>query len=78
MPRRLLLATSNPHKVTEMRALLGDIPFELVTPRELGIEREVEEPFATYLENATQKAVIYAQASGELTLADDSGLEIDS
>ena len=76
--RRLLLATNNPHKVTEMRALLGDIPFTLVTPHDLGLTVEVEEPYATYLENATQKARTFAEVSGELALADDSGLEIDA
>lgn len=76
--RRLLLATSNPHKVIEMRALLGDIPFDLVAPADLGLQLEVEEPFDTYLANATQKARAYAEASGELALADDSGLEIDA
>jgi XTP/dITP diphosphohydrolase len=76
--RRLLLATSNPHKVIEMRALLGDIPFDLVAPADLGVQLDVEEPFETYLANATQKARAYAEASGELALADDSGLEIDA
>lgn len=79
MPNRLLLlATSNPHKLIEMRALLGDIPFDLVAPRDLGLSLEVEEPFATYQENATQKARAYAAASGQLALADDSGIEIDA
>ncbi|MBA3824755.1 MAG: RdgB/HAM1 family non-canonical purine NTP pyrophosphatase [Ktedonobacterales bacterium] len=76
--RRLLLATNNPHKVTEMRALLGDIPFDLVTPQDLGLTLEVAEPHATYLENATEKARSFADVSGELALADDSGLEIDA
>jgi XTP/dITP diphosphohydrolase len=76
--RRLLLATSNPHKLIEMRALLEDIPFDLVAPADLGLQLEVEEPFDTYLANATQKARAFAGASGELALADDSGLEIDA
>jgi XTP/dITP diphosphohydrolase len=75
--RRLLLATSNQHKIQEMRALLGDIPFAIVSPRDLGLELDVPEPFDTYLANATQKARAYAAASGMLALADDSGLEID-
>ncbi len=76
--RRLLLATSNQHKIQEMRALLGDIPFDLVSPREVGLALDVPEPFDTYLANATQKARAYAAASGMLALADDSGLEIDA
>ncbi len=79
MPRPLLLlATNNPHKVIEMRALLGDIPFDLVAPADLGIAIEVPEPFATYHQNATLKARTYAIASGRLALADDSGIEIDA
>ena len=78
MPNRLLLlATGNQHKLIEMRALLGDIPFDLVSPRDLGLTLEVDEPFDTYLQNATQKARAYAAASGQLALADDSGIEID-
>src|SRR5215469_5790858 len=76
--RRLLLATSNPHKIGEMRVLLGDIPFTIVSPRDLGLTLEVDEPFHTYRENAQRKARAYAEASGELALADDSGLEIDA
>jgi len=78
MPRQLLLATSNQHKLREMRALLGDIPFTLVSPRDLGLELEVDEPFDTYRENALQKSRAYAEASGLIALADDSGLEIDA
>ncbi len=78
MPQPLLLATGNRHKLIEMRALLGDIPFELVSPHDIGLNLTVEEPFHTYLENATQKARAYAAASGLLSLADDSGLEIDA
>jgi XTP/dITP diphosphohydrolase len=77
MPR-LLLATSNPHKLGEMRVLLGDIQFTIVSPRDLGLTLEVDEPFHTYRENAQRKARAYADASGELALADDSGLEIDA
>ncbi len=76
--RRLLLATSNPHKLGEMRALLGDIPFTIISPRDLGLTLEVDEPFHTYRENAQRKARAYTEASGELALADDSGLEIDA
>jgi XTP/dITP diphosphohydrolase len=76
--RLLLLATGNQHKLIEMRALLGDIPFELVTTADLGLTLEVDEPFHTYRENAARKAHAYAEASGQLALADDSGLEIDA
>lgn len=75
---RLLLATHNPGKLTEMRALLGAIPFELVTLRDLGITLVAAETTGTYLGNALAKGRAYAAASGLPTLADDSGLEIDA
>ncbi len=77
MPK-LLLATNNPGKVREFRQLLDGCGWELVTPRDLGLELTVEETGQTYAENATLKAVQYAHASGLVTLADDSGLEVDA
>ena len=74
--RRLLLATTNPGKQREFRRLLEALPAEVVTPDEIGLGLDVEEPFDTYAENATAKADAYARASGLLTLADDSGLEV--
>jgi XTP/dITP diphosphohydrolase len=73
---RLLIGTTNRGKQREFRRLLGSLPAELVTPDELGIDLEVEEPYDTYAENATVKAAAYGRASGLLTLADDSGIEI--
>jgi len=77
MPR-ILLATSNQHKLIEMRALLGDIAYDLITPSDINLHIEVDEPYLTYIENARHKAQSYADASGLLALADDSGLEIDA
>ena len=78
MPRRLLLATNNPGKAAEFRQLLSNCGWEIVTPAELGLTLEIEETGQTYTENATMKAVEYAKASGLVTLADDSGLEVDA
>ena len=78
MRPRLLLATNNTGKVKEYRSLLEGIPFELVTPKELGINMVVEETGDTYRENARLKACALAAQSGLLTLADDSGLEVDA
>ncbi len=75
---RLLLATRNPGKVAEFRELLGAIPFTLVGLRDVGIDFDVEETGTSYEENAALKATSYAKASGLLTLADDSGLEVDA
>jgi XTP/dITP diphosphohydrolase len=74
----LLLASSNPGKLHEMRALLEGLPVELRTPSQVGLDLVVDEPGPTYAENAARKARAYARASGLLTLADDSGLEVDA
>jgi XTP/dITP diphosphohydrolase len=76
--RTLLLATSNQHKLEELRAILSDLPFKLLSLKDLQLDMLVEETGATFAENAELKAHAYAQASGMLTLADDSGLEIDA
>ncbi len=76
MRPKLLLATNNAGKVREYRSLLAGIPFDMVTPKELGITMAVEETGATYRENARLKAFALAAQSGFLTLADDSGLEV--
>ena len=73
---RLLIATTNPGKQREFRRLLESLAAELVTPDEIGLELEVEEPHDTYAENATAKADAYARASGLPSLADDSGIEV--
>ena len=78
MKRKLLLATTNQGKVKEYRSLLEGVPFEMVSPRELGIDAEVEETGQTFEENARMKASAMAERSGLITLADDSGLEVDA
>ena len=75
---KLLLATNNTGKVKEYRSLLQGVPFELVTPKEMGIPMDVEETGITYEENARLKACALAGESGLLTLADDSGIEVDA
>jgi XTP/dITP diphosphohydrolase len=74
----ILFGTSNPHKLAELRAILGDLPFTLRGLDDVAGAPEVEETGATFAENAILKATAYARASGLLTLADDSGLEIDA
>lgn len=74
--RRLLVATGSAHKLIELQRLFGDLPIDLVTLRDVGITDEAPEDGATFEENALQKARWYAQASGDWTLADDSGLEV--
>jgi XTP/dITP diphosphohydrolase len=75
---KLLLATTNKGKAREYRALLAGIPFEIVTLSDAGITTEVDESGKSYAENARMKATAYSKESGLLTLADDSGLEVDA
>jgi XTP/dITP diphosphohydrolase len=73
----LLIATGNAHKMREMGRILADAPIALRSPAGLGIAQAVEETGATYAENAVLKATAYARLGGMLSLADDSGLEVD-
>ena len=76
--RKLLVATRNPGKLREFRQLLRDIPFEVISLQEAGIEDEVPETGHSFDENAILKAQAYRKLSGLITLADDSGLEVDA
>lgn len=73
---RLLIATHNRGKLIEYQEMFADLLFELVTLDDVGIRDDVAENGATFAENARVKALDYARASGLLTLADDSGLEV--
>ena len=77
MPK-LLLGTNNGAKVREYQRLLPDIPYDLVTMAEAGITTEVEEVGGSLEENARLKATALSKESQLLTLADDSGLEVDA
>jgi XTP/dITP diphosphohydrolase len=74
----LLLATTNLHKLEEYRAIFSDLPLNLFSLSDIQLTFEVEETGNTFAENAELKARTYAQMSQMLTLADDSGLEIDA
>ncbi|MBV9578651.1 MAG: non-canonical purine NTP pyrophosphatase [Chloroflexi bacterium] len=74
--RRLLLATTSAGKLREWQALLADLPLELLTLRDLGIDFDVEETGSTYAANALLKVEAYGTASGILTMAEDSGLSV--
>jgi len=75
---KILLASNNKGKLDEILALLADLNIELVTPAGLGLNMEVAEDGQTYAENAARKGLAFAQAANLLTLADDSGLEVDA
>lgn len=77
MPK-LLLATNNRAKVEEYTRLLLGIPYAIVNLADVGIKMIVDETGATLEENAALKAKTYATLSKLLTMADDSGLEVDT
>jgi XTP/dITP diphosphohydrolase len=76
--RRLLIATTNPNKLREIRPLLADPSIELVTLADLPPIPEPEESGRTFWENARIKALAYGLASDLPTVAEDSGLDIDA
>ncbi len=76
--KKLLIATNNQGKIREYAEIFADLPLELTYLSQEGIELDVAETGQTFTENAVLKAQTYAQASGLLTLADDSGLEVDA
>jgi XTP/dITP diphosphohydrolase len=78
MARQLLIATKNQGKVREYRELLADLPFQVLSLADVGIDADVEETGTTFEENAILKARTYARLSGLLTWADDSGLAVDA
>jgi XTP/dITP diphosphohydrolase len=75
---KLLVASNNPGKLKEYRRLLQELPLEVTNLRQEGIDFEPEETGLTFEENASIKARAFAERSDLLTLADDSGLEIDA
>lgn len=75
---RLLIATRNKGKIKEINALLSDLDLELVTPGQINVNLEISENGLNYEENAYKKALAYSKETGLLTLADDSGLEVDA
>ena len=78
LDRKLLIATTNQGKVREYKNLLKDVPFVLVSLTDEGITTVVEENGITFEENAGLKAKTFAAESRLLTLADDSGIEVDA
>lgn len=76
MSKKLLIATKNPGKIGEISEFLKDLPVELLSLKDVGIEDDVEEDGKTYEENSLKKALFYAQKSGLPAIADDGGLEI--
>ena len=75
--QKFIVATKNKGKMKEIKEILKDFPFEVVSMEEAGINEDIEETGSTFEENALKKATEIMKLSGEVTLADDSGLEVD-
>ena len=77
MKRKIVFATGNAGKMKEIREILSDLDLEVVSMKEIGVDRAIEENGTTFEENAAIKAREVAKVCGEIVLADDSGLEVD-
>lgn len=77
MKKRIIFATGNAGKMKEIRMILADLGVEVVSMKEAGVNVDVVEDGTTFEENALIKAKTIMEATGEIVLADDSGLEID-
>ncbi len=75
--KRIIFATANEGKMKEIRSILKDLEVELLSLKEAGLDPDIEENGSTFEENAVIKAKQVAELSGEIVLADDSGLEVD-
>ena len=73
----IVFATSNEGKLREIREVLADSQFNIITMKQLGIDKQIEEDGDTFYENAVKKAVGIMKLTGRSALADDSGIEID-
>ena len=75
--KRIIFATGNEGKLREIRMILKDFPVEIVSMKEAGIDVDIDENGTTFEENALIKARTIMKMTGDIVLADDSGLEID-
>ena len=75
--KKLIFATGNENKMKEIRMILGDLDYEILSMKEAGIDADIVEDGKTFEENAIIKATAISKLSGCLVLADDSGLEVD-
>ena len=76
MKKQLIFATGNEGKMREIRQILGDMDYEIVSMKEAGVDVEIIEDGTTFEENAIIKAKTVMEATGCLVLADDSGLKL--
>ena len=75
---KIIFATGNEGKMREVRMILGDLGIQVISMKEAGVTAEAEENGTTFEENAIIKAKEIMEKTGEIVLADDSGLEVDA
>ena len=76
---KLIIASNNAHKVTEIKAILGDYYEQILSLKDAGVEIDVEEDADTFEGNALKKASeIFDAVDADAVLSDDSGLEVDA
>lgn len=75
--KKVIFATGNEGKMKEIREILGDLDIQLLSLKDAGITADIEENGNSFEENAVIKATAIRDLTGEIVLADDSGLEID-
>ena len=78
MRNRIIFATSNEGKMKEIRMILKDLDYDIISMKEAGILTDIVEDGKTFEENAIIKAKTIMEMTGEMVLADDSGLEVDA
>ena len=77
--KKLIVASNNEHKINEIKQILSQLPLEVISLKEANIDIDVEETGSTFMENAYLKASeIFKIAQGQMVLADDSGLSVES
>ena len=77
--KKLIVASNNDHKIMEIKEMLSQFPFEVLSLKEANLNIEVEETGSTFMDNAEIKASeIFKIANGDMVLADDSGLSVES
>lgn len=75
--KKIILASNNQGKIKEVKQICSDINVEIISMKEAGIDVDIEENGTTFEENALIKAEAIMKLTGEITIADDSGLEVD-
>ncbi|MDQ6757733.1 MAG: RdgB/HAM1 family non-canonical purine NTP pyrophosphatase [Bacteroidota bacterium] len=74
---KLIFATNNQHKIDEIRSI-PNIPFEIISLKEAGINIEIPEPYATLEENAAEKSIVIYNLTGMDCFSEDTGLEVEA